>query len=221
MKLTSKTNTLSILLLCISQWFGHLHAQSLHFIPLFNGEEIIRGKYYKTGEDSISFSLLKFYVAAENELSEGQSTHHLFDLEEEISHSITLKKNSPSIDLLIGVDSLHSVSGVFSGDLDPINGMYWSWQSGYVNFKLEGQSNRCHTRKNRFTYHIGGYRSPYNMIRKIHLNNASLKDELFIYIHINVLFEEIDLSVTNEVMSPNDSAVEIANVIPLLFDTVK
>lgn len=29
------------------------------------------------------------------------------------------------------------------GDLDPLNGMYWAWNSGYINMKIEGITPKC------------------------------------------------------------------------------
>ena len=52
----------------------------------------------------------------------------------------------------LGIDSLTNVSGAMGGDLDPTKGMYWTWQSGYINMKIEGKSNSCKTRKNQFQF---------------------------------------------------------------------
>ena len=41
----------------------------------------------------------------------------------------------------LGVDSTHVLEGAAGGVLDPVDsGMFWSWNAGYVAFKLEGQS---------------------------------------------------------------------------------
>ena len=41
----------------------------------------------------------------------------------------------------LGVDSTYVLEGAAGGDLDPVDsGMFWSWNAGYVAFKLEGQS---------------------------------------------------------------------------------
>jgi len=48
------------------------------------------------------------------------------------------------------VDSLANVSGAMSNDLDATKGMYWSWQSGFINLKIEGKSASCKTRKINF-----------------------------------------------------------------------
>lgn len=71
-----------------------------------------------------------------------------------------------SVSFLIGVDSLRSTMdiGQRTGVLDPAgdhtsaNGMYWSWNSGYIFMKLEGTSTSAPTDAtgNRtFRYHVG------------------------------------------------------------------
>lgn len=71
-----------------------------------------------------------------------------------------------SVSFVLGVDSLRSTMdiGRRTGVLDPAgdhtsaNGMYWSWNSGYIFLKLEGTSPSAPTDatgKNTFRYHIG------------------------------------------------------------------
>ncbi len=95
------------------------------------------------------------------------------ELEEE-TKQITLN-NVPegsytSIEFMIGVDSLHNCSGLQSGALDPVNGMFWAWNTGYVFLKLDGQAPASKSTGHIFEYHIGGYKQPANSIRKITLN---------------------------------------------------
>ena len=70
-----------------------------------------------------------------------------------------------SISFMIGVDSLHNCSGAQSGALDPINGMFWTWNTGYIFMKLEGKSPASKQPGHIFEYHIGGYKEPTNFIR--------------------------------------------------------
>jgi len=74
-----------------------------------------------------------------------------------------------TIEFTIGVDSVHNVSGVQAGALDPMHGMFWTWKSGYVFAKLEGQSDSSHSQGNYFGYHVGGFRFNENALRKIKL----------------------------------------------------
>jgi len=61
------------------------------------------------------------------------------------------------ITFTIGVDSIKNVSGAQNDALDPSNGMFWTWNTGYIMAKLEGNSPSALTPGNMFEYHIGGY----------------------------------------------------------------
>lgn len=67
------------------------------------------------------------------------------------------------ITFTIGVDSLRSTMDITkrTGVLDPAqghDGMYWSWNSGYIFFKMEGISPAAPVdQENKFYYHIGGF----------------------------------------------------------------
>jgi hypothetical protein len=103
------------------------------------------------------------------------------------------------------------------GDLDPMNGMYWSWQSGYINMKLEGKSPSCLTRKNEFQFHIGGYESPNYAMRKMTLENKKETPEINIKINLATLFATLSLRETNSVMSPGKEAMKIADESTQIF----
>jgi hypothetical protein len=57
---------------------------------------------------------------------------------------------------LVGVDSAKNVSGAQAGDLAPSNAMFWSWSTGYIMIKLEGNSPQANWEF--FSFHIGGFR---------------------------------------------------------------
>jgi hypothetical protein len=102
------------------------------------------------------------------------SNSYLINEEEPQSKQIMLN-NVPEgsyseISFIIGVDSLHNCSGAQSGALDPVNAMFWSWNTGYIFMKLEGTSPLSKSPGNLYEFHIGGYRTPYNCIRKVSLN---------------------------------------------------
>ncbi len=80
------------------------------------------------------------------------------------------------IKFLVGIDSLRNTQPVEerTGTLDIAGaaaGMYWSWNSGYIFVKFEGESPQSTAAGNKFRYHIGGfggYSSPtINCIRQV------------------------------------------------------
>jgi len=64
---------------------------------------------------------------------------------------------------LIGVDSLRNVSGAQTGALDPGNGMFWTWSSGYIQFKLEGT--KLSGGSGNYAYHIGGFKGAFSTVK--------------------------------------------------------
>ncbi len=120
------------------------------------------------------------------------------------------------VSFAIGIDSLTSTSGAMAGDLDPINGMYWAWQSVYINMKIEGKSPSCHTKKNGFQFHIGGYMQPNYAMRKKVITVNSIGD-ITIAIDVAILLSEIDLKNTNSVMIPGEVAMDLADISTKMF----
>ena len=73
------------------------------------------------------------------------------------------------IGFLLGVDSAKNCSGAQDGALDPMNGMFWTWNSGYIMFKLEGYSTASTADLQRIEHHIGGYKGADNVATFINL----------------------------------------------------
>lgn len=196
-------------------------------------------KIYHTKTDSLEITTLKFYVSGieihydDTTTYIKKNSYHLVDIEDVSSLKIAVcPKSSKAISNVIfsiGVDSLASVSGAMSGDLDPTNGMYWAWQSGYINMKIEGKSNSCTTRKNAFQFHIGGYLPPNSAIRKVNLydtRSARIKDKkinnnhkITIQVDASKLFDEILLKETNSIMISGKEAMNLADLSVKIFTT--
>ena len=100
-----------------------------------------------------------------------------------------------SLRFIIGVDSLHNCSGAQSGALDPVNAMFWTWNTGYIFMKLEGKSPASKSPGNIFEYHIGGYKGEYNCIRKVQLDfkQAPLVVSSGKAVHINIKADASEL----------------------------
>ncbi|MBU3700414.1 MAG: hypothetical protein FGM33_10475, partial [Candidatus Kapabacteria bacterium] len=145
------------------------------FRPTYHGEPLsLDDKVYQGANGArINVSMLKFYVSNMRlRTTDGGSMqvggHHLLDLSDDETSSISVKMPSTpssSVDFTIGVDSILNEQGPQEGVLDPRNGMYWTWSTGYVFFKLEGTVESATQTKRVFEIHIGGYKAPYrNMI---------------------------------------------------------
>jgi hypothetical protein len=71
------------------------------------------------------------------------------------------------IKFLVGVDSTRNVSGAQTGALDPANGMFWSWTTGYIFHLLEGKV--VSSGDSTFKHHVGGFRQAANNNRWVTL----------------------------------------------------
>ena len=208
----------------------------MQFKPVFSSESLILNeKQYTTAQsDTLSVSTFRFYLSNIQYIFEDGSTFsepssvHLLDAEKEESLLFEVKnvpnKKLQFVNFNIGVDSLTNVAGALTGDLDPIQGMYWAWNTGYINAKIEGKSKSCKTPKNVFEFHIGGYLSPFNTLRKIQLtpkNRISDSGKITIEVDASKWFSNIKLAETNSVLLPNKTAMMIANNYNQMFKIVE
>ena len=121
---------------------------------------------------------LRYYVtnislqSVDNSFKENDS-YHLIDESKAESQVINLSLpggDYNSVRFLLGVDSLHNVSGAQTDDLDPAKDMFWTWNTGYVMAKMEGNSPSSPVVNNKFEFHIGGFSGPYNVLKQVQLD---------------------------------------------------
>lgn len=122
---------------------------------------------------------------------------------------ITSDINFNAISFNLGIDSVTNVSGAFGDDLDPTNGMYWTWQSGYINLKFEGKLPINKGKAKNFEFHLGGYAYPYNSITKVVLP-VNCKSKIEIAWNANKFLNTLDSLSSMHVMSPNVEAVRLS-----------
>lgn len=181
---------------------------------VINGQKVILGENYFSHElnDSIQFKSIRFYLSNFQFIYEGKvvdtakTKYLLVDLNDPSSMQIgATEKEYDAVRFNLGIDSVTNYGGALGGDLDPVNGMYWSWQSGYINVKLEGISPSVANKKNDFQFHLGGFMHPYNSLQVIHLKNT-VKIEL----NLSQFLRTIDLKNTFRIMSPSVETVKIS-----------
>lgn len=95
-----------------------------------------------------------------------ENSYFLLDIEKPETMKLMLNDvpegDYKEITFMIGVDSLRNTKPVEerTGNLDiagTAQGMYWSWNSGYIFVKMEGTSPQSTAPDNKFRYHIGGF----------------------------------------------------------------
>ena len=95
--------------------------------------------------------------------------YFLVDAAQSASQHIELKDvpvgEYTGFSFVVGVDSARNVAGAQTGALDPVHGMFWDWNSGYIFVRLEGTSPASVT--GRLLFAIMGFQRPYNTLRTI------------------------------------------------------
>lgn len=129
-----------------------------------------------------------------------------------------------AISFILGVDSLHNCSGVQKGALDPINGMFWAWNTGYVFMKIEGHAPQSISPGNIFEFHIGGFQGQFNALRdiKMAIGNWQLatnkENNLKIKVDAAEIFKtpnEIDFAYLSSVTDNNNNTIIADNYVDM------
>lgn len=201
----------------------------IQFELLVGNNKMELEKPYAIGEiEGIKWETVRFYISnieywkAGNKIGEPNKKHHLLDAENPSSLLITTEKEIEfdQIKFDIGIDSITNVSGAMGGDLDPTKGMYWAWQTGYINIKLEGTAPNCPARKNRFQFHLGGYLPPYYALQSVQLKFLTPRKTANIGLKLDEILNQIDLTQHYEIMRPCEAAVRLSEIIAKQFVTL-
>ena len=189
----------------------------LRIIPSWDNKALELEQVYLTeNKDSISFSTLKMYFSDfrfREKLSGGITeidTLIFYDLADSSTHVFFKNleiSNYDDVSFTLGLDSSKNVSGELENAYDPLLGMYWAWNTGYVNLKLAGKSSLVLTKTHDFEFHLGGYRYPLATAQNI---KVDLNDQ-YIYFDLEKLFSEsINLSKNHHIMLPGKDAFLIS-----------
>ncbi len=182
--------------------------------------------YQLENGNDVKFEMLKFYISniqlLQNNVTvfTAPNSFYLIDVSDTTSQNIFLNLNQETafnqVRFNLGIDSTTNVGGAMGGDLDPTKGMYWTWQSGYINFKMEGTCNICPAPKHNFEFHLGGYQHPFNSLQKIELHTTT-KNNCRIVLDIHKFFTAIDLAKQAPIMSACAEAVTLSQYLANCF----
>lgn len=154
----------------------------LTFTNLVNGQPMTlrNTTYVNAAGESFNITMFKYYVSNFALIgTNGQETtltpeYFLVNEDSVNTKQITLQELPEGayrgISFLIGVDSIRNISGAQTGALDPVNGMFWTWNSGYVMAKLEGTSPVSSMPANLIEFHVGGFKGANNALRRVALS---------------------------------------------------
>lgn len=204
------------------------HQQWLHIQLNFGNEQLKLNTVLQLNETkTTTVNMVKFYIHAicflknDKVISKPDTAYYLIDASKPESLIIPINSHDKfyfdEIQLKLGVDSSMNVAGAMPGDLDPMNGMYWTWQSGYINLKLEGKSDVCKNLKKEFQFHLGGYTHPFATEQTITLKT----EKPVIYFNVKTFFESIDLSTKDHLMLPGKEAKVLSEHVANCFQSVQ
>jgi hypothetical protein len=159
--------------------------------------------------DSIKVSELSYYLTNVSLLNANNvwinlGNYDLVDVTDAASMNIALS-NVPvgtysRIRFLVGVDSLANSTGVHEGELSPAFGMYWTWATGYVFFRMKG---RCSANRS-LTFDIGGDANLMSV--EIPLNAFKKSGSSFT---LNTQFNIADIFISPNNYSLNTNSIDI------------
>lgn len=128
------------------------------------GQDVQSGiSYTRSNGESFQIDLMKYYISHcvlvnDQGDSVALNEHSLIDpIHQKTSFATTLDNpgSFQHMRFLFGVDELHNHSGNQDGDLDPVNGMIWTWSTGYIFYKHEGTFIDTSGQSMPLLYHFG------------------------------------------------------------------
>ena len=168
---------------------------------LWNQKPFELEKLYPINDTSaVRISELKFYLqgASKNVMQ----NIHLIDA----SDIGTWTWENPITSLQVGIDASIQTSSNFTDELDPIHGMYWAWNTGFISVKCAGEYiNLKNESSQEFEYHLGGYQAPFACIKELQGRGAILNCDLYFW------FEAILNSKNQEclIMQPSKASLQL------------
>lgn len=150
---------------------------------------------------NVKINTIKYYVSnvvlekEDGTTYEVEESYHLVDGTQASSLEFLID-DIPSdsyhkISFMVGVDEPRNTAGAQEDALDPANGMFWSWNSGYIFLKLEGTYG---SEEDNFSYHIGGFQGEYAAQQHIELHlhgdKLDISDNEVSTVHTVVNLEE-------------------------------
>lgn len=191
------------------------------FRVLANGKGVKGGDTIEVKHNTYELKKLKFYITnfkaySNQKVVVAYKEAFLLDFTQQNQEKILFPKKVAfdSISFTLGIDSATNCSGAYGGDLDPTKGMYWSWQSGYINFKLEAKPIIS---KADLVYHLGGYRKGELCTQNIGLKMPSC-DYCVVEMDLEkVLFHFLD-SGSDKLMSPGSQTQKLSKTVGESFN---
>ncbi len=204
----------------------------INFKNVVKGSPLVLNTASYTNQNNQTYTVSKFKYYISNvfvtniDKSSGNSEgYYLIDQADALTQSFSFNaavEQYSHLNFTIGVDSLRNVSGAQTGALDPLNDMFWTWSTGYIMAKLEGNSPASTQLNNKIEYHIGGFSGANNTVKKIAITlpisaqllnvRANRTSEIFIEADMDKWFaNNVSFAIEPIVTSPGALAKKVAD----------
>lgn len=187
---------------------------SIKFSNVVNGLPIVQGamNYTTPAGNLYSVDLLKYYVSNVILIKEDGTQFKLnnYDLINAFDANFsTVEATSvpngkyTSMQFSIGVDKNRNHSGAQDGDLDPQYNMIWTWSTGYIFFKHEGNFKNSSASSQPLTFHLGTDNAYSTVQIPISLTVEGVGKTMKVAFDLNKMYNspEIDFDIDNHHMS--------------------
>lgn len=187
------------------------NAQQLLLQPAFQQKNLELNRRYSLN-DSVEFELSMFklygcfFSGGSKSPQPTPADYQLFDLSNAQAFTVQQYDAKQPLYFQLGVDSATSSSGIYEGALDPIHGMYWTWHSGYVFLKIEGNF-WVNQQQKTIQLHIGGYQYPHKAITMAQVQEHTG----IVKLELEYFFNQLAVANRTQIMTPSTAAVEVAN----------
>jgi hypothetical protein len=168
-------------------------------------------------KQTLEIKTLKLYLSNVRAISDNKTIYatkrfYLYDAERaEVVFDFPEAQHIKQYCFTLGIDSATNSEGVMGDVLDPTQGMYWTWQSGYINFKLEGN---FHNEK--IAYHLGGYSYPYNSSRSVCVDARPNSNALVFRLDSFLL--GLSAKLPKNIMSPGEATMQLSDLLSTCFE---
>lgn len=189
---------------------------NLSFNNTISGNAINMGQttYKNAANNMYSVTTLKYYITNVSLIDENNNewfakNYNLIDLAEPTQNTFALKgvpkAKYKTIKFIVGVDSARNTSGVQDGFLDPSYGMIWTWNTGYIFFKHEGNFINSSNNTQPLRLHLGTNAGRTFVECSLPLIDAAVASKLTIDFDLNKVYKgpgtiggDIDFNVDND-----------------------
>ena len=207
---------------------------NLHFENMVDTNALVLNSQFYTNANGDTFNVTKFnyYISNIKLLKAGvvkyteTESYHLVQANDLTTADIALA-NVPydtydGIQFMIGVDSARNVSGSQTGALDPANGMFWTWSSGYIMVKMEGTSPQSTATSNALLFHVGGFSGINNTIKTVvpsfnaetAIVSSTITPEIHFAVDLSEMFKNpttVNFATLNTIHMPGTGAKTVAD----------